>query len=112
MLSHFQKCTEPEAQTVLKYDSWEVSLIELQAFIALLFSLGVYDGRNIYAEMFWGKEWGISFFQQTMSGNRLQEIHRFLRLDLRPTKSIFLQTDKFALISEVWNAFISNTIVR
>jgi len=37
-------------------------LIDLQAFIALLCGRGVYGGMNVYSEMSWDKEWGISFF--------------------------------------------------
>jgi len=54
------------------------SLIELQAFIALLYGRGVYGGRNVYAEMFWGKQWGISFFQRIMSRNHFRDIIRSL----------------------------------
>jgi len=48
-------------------------------------------------------------FSADMSRNRFREIRRFLRFDLRSTRSVRLRTDKFALISEVWNAFISNS---
>ena len=41
------------------------------------------------------------FFQQTMSRNRCREIMRFLRFHLRSTKSARLQTDKFALNSDI-----------
>ena len=44
---HIQKCTEAEARKVMNNDFWEVSLIELQAFIALLYSRGVYGGSNV-----------------------------------------------------------------
>ena len=35
---------------------------------------------------------------------------RFLRFDLRSTKSARWQTDKFALISDIWNRFVDNSI--
>ena len=41
------------------------------------------------------------FFQQTVSRNRCCKIMRFLRFDLRSTKSARLQTDKFALNSNI-----------
>ena len=56
------------------------------------------------------KSGAFRFVQDTMSRNRFREILRFLPFDLRSTRSIRLQTDKFALISEVWKAFISNGI--
>ena len=41
------------------------------------------------------------FFQQTMTRNRCCKIMRFLRFDLRSTKSARLQTDKFAFNSNI-----------
>lgn len=43
-----------------------------------------------------------------MSRNRFLDIMRFLRFDVRATRSVRLQTDKFALASDPWNRFISN----
>ena len=45
-----------------------------------------------------------------MSRNRCHEIMRFLRFDLRSTRSARLQTDKFAFISNIWNRFVDNSI--
>ena len=45
-----------------------------------------------------------------MSRNRCREIMRFLRFDLRNKRSARLQTDKFALISDIWNRFVDNGI--
>ena len=41
---------------------------------------------------------------------RFREILRFLCFDLRSTRSTRLQTDKFALVSEVWNKFVENSM--
>ncbi|XP_068250733.1 piggyBac transposable element-derived protein 4-like [Palaemon carinicauda] len=35
---------------------------------------------------------------------------KFLRFDIRSSRSIRMQTDKFAMISEVWDRFIKNSI--
>ena len=35
---------------------------------------------------------------------------RFLRFDLRSTRSALLQTDRFALIFDIWNRFVDNSI--
>ena len=43
-----------------------------------------------------------------MSRNRCREIMRFLRFDLRSTRSTRLQTDKFALILDISNRFVDN----
>ena len=45
-----------------------------------------------------------------MSRNRCREIMRFLRFDLCSTRSARLKTDKFALISDIWNRFVDNSI--
>ena len=52
----------------------------------------------------------MSFFPETMTRNLFREILRFLRFDVRSTRSVRLQTDKFALISDVWNRFVDNCI--
>ena len=43
-----------------------------------------------------------------MCRNRFREIMRYLRFDLKRTRSQRLQSDKFALASEVWQKFINN----
>jgi hypothetical protein len=45
-----------------------------------------------------------------MSRNRFSEIQRFLRFDLKETRSEHLGNDKFALASEIWDRFIENSI--
>ena len=50
------------------------------------------------------------FFQQTMPRNRCREIMRFLRFDLRSTRSARLQTDKFALTLDIWYRFVDKSI--
>ena len=50
------------------------------------------------------------FLFSTMSRNRLCEIMRFLRCNLRSTRSALLQTDSIALISDIWNRFVDNSI--
>ena len=43
-----------------------------------------------------------------MYRNRFHEILRYLKFDLKRTRSRRLQSDKFALASEVWQKFIDN----
>ena len=110
MLKHIQQCTNVEARKVLGNEEWEVSLCELKAFIVPQYVRGAYGGKSFPLYNFWNKEWGVSFFQQTLSRIRSREIMRFLRFDLRSTRSARLQTDKFALISDIWNRFVDNSI--
>ena len=91
MLKHIQQCTNVEARRVLGNEEWEVSLCELKAFIALLYVRGAHGDKNFSLYNFWNKEWGVSFFHQTMSRNCCREIMRFLRFDLRSPRSARLQ---------------------
>ncbi|XP_058873952.1 piggyBac transposable element-derived protein 4-like [Acipenser ruthenus] len=110
MLHHIQRCTVAEAHRIQNDDSWAMSLEELEAFIAILYVRGAYGGKSLYLESLWSTQWGIAFFIETMSRNRFREILRFLSFDFRGTRRARLQTDKFALASEIWNGFIENSI--
>ena len=56
----------------------------------------------------WSKKWGSAFFHDTMSRDRYREILKFIRFDIRSTRSQCLMTDQFALVSTMWNQFIEN----
>ena len=111
MLTHVQQCTEAEAHRVKKSDEMKLPLSELKAFISLLYVRGALCGKNLPILEFWDKNWGVPFFPETMGRNRFCEIMRFLRFDLRSTRLSRLQTNKFALISAVWDKFVENCIV-
>ena len=51
---------------------------------------------------------GTSFFSDTMPSDKFLEILRFIRFDKKSERSQRLKTDKFALISKIWNQFIEN----
>ncbi|KAM3843278.1 uncharacterized protein ACN63O_021375 [Diretmus argenteus] len=70
---------------------------------------GTYN-KNIEMESFWSEEWGLSFFNTTMHRNRYREIMRYLRFDKKESRHIRLSSDKFALMSEVWETFVNNSI--
>ena len=53
---------------------------------------------------------GASVFAETMASNHFLEILRFLRFDVRNTRPIRLQTNKFALVSDVWNRSVDNCL--
>ena len=50
------------------------------------------------------------FFPQKKARNNFREFLRFLRFELRSTTSVCFQTDKLALVSDIWNGFVSNII--
>ena len=110
MLKHIQQCTSVEASRVFGNKKREISLCELNAFIALLYVRGAYGGKHFPLYIFCDKECGVSSFQQTKLKSRCHEIMHFLRFDLRSTRSARLQTDKFAVISDIWNRFVDESI--
>ena len=76
-----------EVRRVLSNEEWEGSFCELNAFIEVLYVRGVYGGKNFPLYNYWNKDWGVSFFQQTMPRNRCREIMRFLHcFDLPSTR--------------------------
>lgn len=88
-----------------------MSIEELDAFIAVLYARGIYGASKFDLHSLWSKPWGPPFFTETMSRDRFSEIMRFLRFDIKQTRSFRLQSDKFALASEVWYKFINNSIL-
>ena len=65
-------------------------------------------GKNTPVKQLWSKEWGQLIFQNTMSRDKYQEIMKHLRFDDFFSRRQRRKTDKFCLISEVWNCFIEN----
>ena len=110
IFSHIQNCTNVEARRVLENSIWNVSESKLKTSIALLYVREAYGGKNIPLRSFWNKQWGVRFFPESRARNRFWEILRFLRFDLRNTRSTRLQTDKLALISKLWNRFVENSM--
>ncbi|XP_065814652.1 activating transcription factor 7-interacting protein 1 isoform X2 [Labrus bergylta] len=109
MLQHIRDCTVAEARRIEADSSWDLSVAELKAFIALLYVRGAFN-KNIELESFWSEEWGLAFFRTTMPRNRFRQIMRYLCFDKKDDRHARLCSDKFALMSEVWGGFVSNSI--
>ncbi|XP_056157036.1 piggyBac transposable element-derived protein 4-like [Lampris incognitus] len=109
MLAHIVACTVAEARRQFGDDSWDLTVAELKAFLAMLFIRGALS-KGVELAKLWSEKWGVPFFRETMSRNRFKEIMRFLRFDKKETRCVRLQDDKFALISATWNRFIENCI--
>ena len=103
-------CTEAEARRQSNDGEWTITLNELDAFLAIIYARGIYGASGRELDSLWSKEWGPPFFSSTMSRNRFREIMKYLRFDLRSSRSERLRDDKFALASEPWNRFIKNCI--
>jgi len=107
ILHHIKHCTEDEAARAGE-QNWSLVIEELDAFIALVYERGAYGCRSVDFNVLWNVNWGPRFYPDTMSRNKFREIMRYLRFDLKRTHSQLLQSDKFALASEVWPRFIDN----
>ena len=57
----------------------------------------------------WNIIWRPAFFSKTMSRNDFAEIMRFIQFDKKNERSQRLRTNKFAMVSTVWDRFIENS---
>lgn len=109
MLRHVQRCTQEEARRQLQDNSWSISLEEIEAFIAILYVRGASGARTLPLKSLWSSEWGLPFCKTSMTRSRFSEVMKFLRFDMKSTRSQRIVNDKFALASEIWNRFIVNS---
>ena len=86
-----------------------MSLHELDKFIGLIVAHGMIGGQNFPLKSLWEKLWDCQMFLKTMPKNRFVKIMRFLRFDLKTEIRRNLLQDKFAIVSQLWNSFISNS---
>lgn len=108
ILDHIRECTAKEAQRVLQDDSWEISKDELLAFIAICYARGALGLKNMSVTNIFSTKYGPELIRGTMSREKFKTIMRFLRFDDKETRLERLVSDKFALMSFVWNNFIEN----
>ena len=112
MLSHMQRCTEEEARRVLQTDDWRVSLHELDAFLAIVYTRKAHKATKVMVPVheLWNRLWAIPIISETMACNRFIKIMKLLRFDYKKTRSHRLARDKLALISTVWYTFVGNCL--
>ncbi|XP_078121188.1 uncharacterized protein LOC144527155 [Sander vitreus] len=103
MLTHIRECSVAEA-------TWDLTVNELMAFIALCYVRGVYGGKNMDMESYWSDTFGMTFFKETMPRNRYRQIMKCLRFDYKDTRAERVLADKFALFSDTWGGFVKNSI--
>ena len=89
-------------------DDFDLHADELESFIGLQIARGVLVGKNTRIKQLWSKEWGQLIFRNTTGRDRYQEIMKYLGFDDFFSRRQKRETDKFCLISEVWNCFIEN----
>lgn len=110
MLQRIRDCTVAEAHRVQgKNKTWDLSVEELEAFIAVLYVRGLHGNRLASLDGYWSCL-QLDFFRDTMPMDRFTEILRYLRFDTREIRRPRTYSNKFAVVSEVWNAFVRNCI--
>ena len=101
------KCMEEGAFRVLGTKR-ELDATKLDAFIALLYARSAYQAKNLDVSYLWNKIWRPAFFSKTISRNDFAEIMRFIRFDRKSERSQRLRTNKFAMVSTIWDQFTEN----
>ncbi|KAM4751486.1 activating transcription factor 7-interacting protein 1 isoform 2-T4 [Anableps anableps] len=107
MLKHISKCTVAEAHKHQSTRSWDMTVVELKAFIGLLYIRGAKGAKYMDLDSLWSEKWGYQFFKETMSRNRFKEIMRFLSFEQSKNRRAQLLNDR---ISTTWNTFVENCI--
>ena len=110
MIREIVSCTETDARSKLKNDTWSTSKEEIYALLGIFFARGLIAKRQRINDL-WSKVWGPSFFRQTMSRDPCKELLKFIRFDVRSSRIQRVQSERFALISNIWNRFIENCIL-
>ena len=107
-MKHRKMYRNRSSAKVKKKNSWTIFFEEVFTTIAIIFARRLL-AKELSISQLWSKTWGPAFFQNAMSRNRITEIMKYLRSDIRSTRSIRISTAKFA-ISEIWNRFIDNCV--
>ncbi|XP_076837403.1 uncharacterized protein LOC143483243 [Brachyhypopomus gauderio] len=105
MLRTITHCTVHEAHRADQ--SWNLSVSELMAFIAVLFLQAILCPVGAVADC-WSKKYAVPAIKDTMSRDRYKEIMRYLRFDDKDTRAERVKSDRFAAISDIWQCFVRN----
>ena len=107
---HHLKCVQKHTINHRKINDsdFNLHLDELESFIGLELALGVLVGKNTPIKQLWSKNWVQPILRNTVSRDRYTKIMKHLQFDDFQQRRQRRETDKFCLISEVWNSFIEN----
>jgi hypothetical protein len=101
-------CTEKENLRKNGANGWQFSREDLLSFIGLLFIRGATSASKFHYESMWSEKWGLPICKETMSRNAFRNIMQNLRFDEKSSRSARVIVDKFCMISEIWNRFLTN----
>ena len=88
--------------------STNVTKIEIEAYIGLLYLGGYQRQSSVAVEELWSNEFGSNLYRSTMTEMRFKFISSRLRFDDKNTRDVRRETDAFAPIRELWDTFIGN----
>lgn len=84
----------------------ETDIIELKAFIGLLYFNGVNQQSHVDIEELWSTEFGSNFCVAVMSFRRFKFLSVNMRFESRETRTKRTANDRLAPIRQLWDAFI------
>ena len=97
MLRNIRKCIVVEILCISDKINWDVTLAELDKFIAR----EILGQRDLPVEGLWQSTWAFSMFNNTLSRHRFKKIMRFLRFDVKSNKRQRVIHDKFCVVSSL-----------
>lgn len=106
IINHIVQCTNDFAHT--SHPDFNLTPLDLEKFIGLLFLRGAMNQRNFPLESLWSTTIGCSAFNRTLPRDRMRAIKKLIRFDNRANRRENLEVDKFALMSFVLNKFVEN----
>lgn len=110
IVSHTNEEIARRTESIANLQSYQhpTDIVELKAFIGLLYKAGVKRNSHINVSELWSVRDGDSFFRMTMPLNRFKFLLTTIRFDDKTTRGVRKQQDKLAAIREVWDKFIKN----
>ena len=97
MLRNIRKCIVVEILCISDKINWDVTLDELDKFIAR----EILGQRDLPVEGLWQSTWAFSMFNNTLSRHRFKKIMRFLHFDVKSNKRQRVIHDKFCVVSSL-----------
>ena len=89
--------------------TWSIDKAEFLAFLGILIIRGATTASKFDLEMLWNKKWGLPIVSNTISPNRFCSIMRYLRFDDKSQRKENLKSDKFGMVSQLWNQLFENS---
>lgn len=90
-------------------DAKTTDLIEMKAFIGLLYFAGLYKSNRQNLDDLWSSDgMGVELFRLVMSERRFRFLIRCLRFDDRETRLERKSVDKLAAVREIFSIFVRN----